>query len=371
MTRAAKAVINLAALRQNLQRARGASPASQQYAVIKANGYGHGMVQVAKALSDADGFCVASVEEAVELRTAGIPQPILLLEGFFHSDEIDAILQHQLEVVVHHESQLVLLESFAKRQSDHEQTIPVWLKVDTGMHRLGFSPVDVTAAYQRLQDCTLVAQSPHLMTHLACADDFYHPLTMRQIQTFKKLLSQYDCKRSIANSAGILGWVPSHSNIDRPGILLYGVSPFIDETAEARRLSPAMTLSSELIAIKHCAKGETVGYGGVWQCPEDMPIGVISIGYGDGYPRHAVSGTPVLINGQRVPLIGRVSMDMICVDLRTLPGAKIGDTAILWGEGLPAEEVAASASTIAYELLCAVTSRVPRVYVDVWGEGHG
>ena len=373
MTRAARAVIDLDALRHNLQRARTADPAARQFAVIKANGYGHGLVRVAQALTDADGFAVASLDEAITLRDAGISQPILLLEGFFHADELPAIRQHRLEVVVHHAAQLDALEALPI--ADGESPLRVWLKVDTGMHRLGFTLDEAPSAWDRLMACTVVQQPPRLMTHLACADDFRHPATLVQLARFNALLStlseranSQQIETSIANSAGILGWMGSHGDIDRPGIMLYGVSPFVGETGDHRRLRPVMTLRSELIAVKHCRQGDAVGYGGAWLCPEDMRIGVVAIGYGDGYPRHAPAGTPVLVNGVVAPLIGRVSMDMICVDLREHGAAKVGDEVVLWGEGLPAETVAEAASTIAYELFCGVTPRVPRDYVGSLSE---
>lgn len=362
MTRAARAVINLNALHHNLQRAKAAAPRSQQFAVIKANGYGHGMVQVAQALKDADGFCVASVEEAVELKSAGIDQPILLLEGFFHTEELEEIQQNDFQIVVHHEQQLKDLVSLSAQSKSEQQPIVAWLKVDTGMHRLGFDSSEVADVYQRLLNCNIVKKPVRLMTHLANADDMRDPATQHQIELFRTILSDERIERSIANSAGILGWMGSYAEIARPGILLYGASPFLNETASVRGLQPVMTLYSEVIAIKQCKKGDAVGYGGSWVCPEDMPIGVVGIGYGDGYPRHAITGTPVLVNGKRVPLVGRVSMDMICVDLREQPDAQIGAEVILWGEGLPAEEIADSASTIAYDLFCGVTTRVPREY---------
>jgi alanine racemase len=364
MTRAARAVIDLSALRQNLQRARAAAPHSKQYAVIKANGYGHGMIAVARALSEADGFGVASLEEALDLRAAGINQPIVLLEGFFQQEELESIWKNNLEIVVHHEDQLLVLEKLTFTDSHSKKPLIAWLKVDTGMHRLGFYPDEVEEKFQRLSKCQGVEKPVRFMTHLANADDFYDKKTQQQIEIFKGLLSGEDVLRSIANSAGVLGWMGSYSDIARPGILLYGVSPFLKETAQDRGLLPVMTLRSEIIAVKQCRKGDAVGYGGTWTCPEDMKIGVVGIGYGDGYPRHAISGTPVLVNGKRVPLVGRVSMDMICVDLRDHETTLPGDEVILWGEGLPAEEVASSASTIAYELFCAVTSRVPREYIN-------
>lgn len=363
MTRAARAVINLTALQHNLQRARAAAPRSLQFAIIKANGYGHGMVAVAKALSDADGFGVASVEEALELRSAGVDQPILLLEGFFHADELEQIRENRLQIVVHHETHLSVLEDYSSKHDCSGDPIAAWLKVDTGMHRLGFDCDEIEKVYRRLSACECVEKPIRFMTHLANADDLNDRKSQQQIDLFKTLLSDQDIERSIANSAGILGWLGSYSDIARPGILLYGVSPFLNETASDRGLLPVMTLVSEVIAVKQCKKGDTVGYGGEWVCPEDMTVGVIGIGYGDGYPRHAKTGTPVLVNGERVPLIGRVSMDMICVDLRTQTSVKTGDRVILWGDGLPAEEIADSASTIAYDLFCGVTARVPREYV--------
>lgn len=366
MSRAARAVIDLAALRHNYHQARIADPGAKQYAVIKANAYGHGMVPVAQALEDADGFAVASVEEALELRAAGIQQPILLLEGFFHYDELKTILQHNLDIVLHQSSQLTALEEATqhlKLASPASKTLRAWLKVDTGMHRLGFSLEEVEAAWQRLKACSLVDDDICLMTHLANADDLEDDITRRQLELFATILSETNTACSIANSAGILGWPESHSDIDRPGIMLYGVSPFVHENGGLRELHPVMTLRSELIAVNHCRQGDALGYGGSWICPQDMPVGVVAMGYGDGYPRHAPNGTPVLVNGQRVPLVGRVSMDMICLDLRSQPEAKVGDTVVLWGSSLPAEEVAESAGTIAYELFCNVSMRVPRDYV--------
>jgi alanine racemase len=202
------------------------------------------------------------------------------------------------------------------------------------------------------------------MTHLANADDLDDGITRKQLQTFANLLPDMKTQRSVANSAGLLGWPPTLGDVVRPGIMLYGASPFLGETGGQRDLRPVMTLTTELFAIKQCKRGDAVGYGGAWVCPEDMLIGVAAIGYGDGYPRHASPGTPVLVNGRRAPLVGRVSMDMITVDLRGLPQAKIGDPVVLWGEGLPAEEVAVSAATISYELFCGVTARVRREYIN-------
>jgi alanine racemase len=324
-------------------------------AAIKANGYGHGLVRVANALDESDSFGVACIDEALELRAAGVTAPIILLEGFFHPDEIPLVEQHRLELLLHHPAQIAALE-----QATIDKPIRVWLKVDTGMHRLGVPPEETASLWQRLE------RHPGLhplgqMTHLACADEPDHPATAIQLELFRRATESLPGERAIANSAGVLGWPETHAEWVRPGIMLYGVSPFIAGRAAEHDLKPVMTLSSELIAVNQLNKGDTVGYGGIWRCPEAMMVGVVAVGYGDGYPRHAVTGTPVLVNGRRVPLIGRVSMDMVCVDLRTQPEARIGDPVVLWGDGLPVEEIAESAGTIAYELLCSITQRVTLV----------
>ena len=237
----------------------------------------------------------------------------------------------------------------------------MWLKVDTGMHRLGIKPEDAATSLERLNHCKVV-ELVNVMTHLANADDLDDSYTNKQLALFEQSVVNLNAPRSIANSAGILGWPASHCDWVRPGIMLYGVSPLLNNTAAQHQLQPVMTLHSELISVNWQQKGEAVGYGGSYVCPEDMPVGVVAIGYGDGYPRHAASGTPVLVNGQRVARGGRVPMDMSCVDLRNQPEAKAGDPVVLWGQGLPIEEVAAAADTIAYELLCKVTSRVSFEY---------
>jgi len=357
MTRATRAVIDLAALQHNLQVSRHAAPNSKQMAIIKAHAYGHGMVRIAQALDDADAFGVALIEEAIPLREAGVSKPILLLEGFTSEQDLTLIRGYNLDCVVHHESQLRMLEAASG------DPVTVWMKIDTGMHRLGFKPEQANEVYQRLQQCALVKPTIHLMTHLANADDLDDSLTEQQIKRFYEAIQFADAEDSnipcsIANSAGVLGWPASHADWVRPGIMLYGVSPFIAGKGKEHDLKPVMTLQSELIAVNQFKEGDKVGYGGSWTCPDDMPVGVVAIGYGDGYPRHARPGTPVLVNGQRVQLLGRVSMDMITVDLREQANAAVGDEVTLWGEGLAVEEVADYASTIAYELLCSVTSRV-------------
>ena len=349
----ARAEINTQALRNNLQQVRNAAPERSVMAVIKADAYGHGLVSVARALEQADGFAVACLAEAQQLRDAGIQKPLLLLQGVQNAAELEQAQQLELELVVHRSGQIGLLE-----QAASTAPIKVWLKVDTGMHRLGVTPREADDCWQRLLACRSVDAPPRLMTHLANADNVDDQTTQRQVNRFYDLPMAAAAECSIANSAGILAWPTSHADWVRPGIMLYGVSPFPNGEAALSGLQPVMTLTSQLIAVKTLLKGATVGYSGIWECPEDMPVGIVAIGYGDGYPRHAVSGTPVLVNGQRVPLIGRVSMDMLCVDLRTVPEAHVGDYVTLWGEGLAVEEVARYAGTIGYELLCQLTGRV-------------
>ena len=357
MTRAAQARIDLEALQNNLTRVKETAPASNIMAVIKANGYGHGMVRVAKALSDAQAFAVASIDEAIELRDAGIDKPIVLLEGFNEASELPLIARYHLSVVIHHSFQLELLEHGASTEP-----VEVWLKADTGMHRLGFTPGAIHEIWRRLEDCPSVASPVRLMTHMACADEPDNPMTDDQIAMFTDIVKGLDAECSLANSATLLGWQNSHAQWVRPGIMLYGVNPFIKGVGKDIGLEPVMTFSSKVIAVNRLNEGDTIGYGASWTCPEDMSVGVVAVGYGDGYPRHAEQGTPVLINNQHVPLIGRVSMDMITLDLRSHPDVSIGDEVILWGEGLPVEEIAKCSSTIAYELLCGVTQRVRFVY---------
>jgi alanine racemase len=357
MSRATQATINLKAWRNNLGCVKKLAPKSKTIAVIKADGYGHGIVRAAKALEEADKFGVASLDEALELRSNGIRKPIVLLEGVFEASEFSKAGLQNAEIVIHHISQLEMLEDYARTASSAASRMSVWLKIDTGMHRLGFLPDIVPIVWQRLQAIPLVKEM-NLMTHLANADDPKDIVTKMQLQLFEKVTRGIQAPRSIANSGGIMGWPETHADFVRPGIMLYGVTPFNSGTGLDHGLQPVMTLSSALIAVNYQKKNSAIGYGGEWACPEDMPVGVVAIGYGDGYPRHAKSGTPVLVNGKRARLIGRVSMDMICVDLREQPDAKAGDPVIVWGEGLPVEEVARSADTIGYELLCHVTQRV-------------
>lgn len=366
MTRPTRALIDISALRHNFQRVREAAPGCRVMAVVKADAYGHGAVRVSRALENADAFAVARMQEAGELRAAGITKPVLLLPGVHTDEELEAAANLKLDLVVHHASQIDLLERATPRQA-----LSVWLKVDTGMHRLGFAPQQVAEAWGRLAACAAVAGSMRLMTHLARADEREHASAAEQIACFRAIEQCAGAQTSLANSAGVLGWPESHGDWVRPGIMLYGVSPFVGGRAEFHDLRPVMTLASRLIAVNRLRKGDPVGYGGTWCCPEDMPVGVVATGYADGYPRHAPSGTPVLVNGARVALTGRVSMDMLSVDLRSQPHARPGDPVILWGPDLPVEEIAEHAGSIGYELVSRVAPRVARESVgedDARGE---
>ncbi|MFM8341162.1 MAG: alanine racemase [Methylomonas sp.] len=354
MTPAAYVHLDLQAARHNLQQVKRYAPDNKIMAVIKANAYGHGISRIAEALTDADGFAVARVDEGVRLRQAGFQQPITVLQGFVCDDELALILQNQLDSVIHNPQQIEILQQHAvdKRQ------LRVWLKMDTGMNRLGFKGADFNAAYQQLSQSRLVQQPINLISHFANADDLLDDKTRQQVELFNQATADYPGQRSIANSAGIIGWPNVNSDWVRPGLMLYGCSPFAGKTGADFGLKPVMNLHSRLIAVKNVAAGETVGYSGTWQALTDTRLGVISIGYGDGYHRHTRSGAPVLVNGQRVPLIGRVSMDMITVDLSSQANAKIGDPVTLWGDGLAIEEIAHFADTIPYTLLCGITQRV-------------
>jgi alanine racemase len=353
MTRPSRVVIDKQALKHNLQRVRELAPDSKIMAIIKADAYGHGLVRVANTLNDADAFGVACLEEAEQLRSASITNPIVLLEGPHKAVDLSAIVQLQLEIVIHNEFQLDILE-----QATLDKPLQVWVKIDTGMHRLGFSLENITNILKRVADCKNIKPSFRLMTHLATANEQNNPLTQQQLENFKQACDGLEAEKTIANSAAVIGFPETHADWNRPGLMLYGVSPMADKHAHELRLKPVMTLESELISIQKLKKGEPVGYGATWRCPEDMPVGVVAAGYGDGFPRHAKSGTPVLVNDVRCALIGRASMDMLTIDLRNQPQANVGDRVVLWGESLPVEEIAQYADTIPYELLCGVHKRL-------------
>ena len=377
-TKRAWTIINLNALRKNLALVRALCPESRIIPVIKSNAYGHGMEQAARALKDTDTriatFAVATLEEALELKGLNLDVPILLLSGFVSAEELALCMENEIEPVIHSTYQVELLE----KQWDLELSTDnrrLWLKHNSGMNRLGMTTESCLKAYARLHKYP--GTEFVLMSHLACAGDIENPdsqeVTTRQMdqfkQTYKSLIEaeRVDLPRSIAASAGILTLPDTHLDYVRPGVMLYGSSPLAGSTGEEIGLQPVMTLSSRLIAINQVSAGEFIGYNASYVCDRDTLVGVVSIGYGDGYPRSAANGTPVLVKTQsginRTRLIGRVSMDTITVDLTEIPDACINNEVILWGDDLCADEVAHAAGTIAYELFCKVTQRVTFEYV--------
>jgi alanine racemase len=354
MTPMVSATIDTAALRHNLQVLRGWAPRSRVMAVIKANAYGHGLVAVARALDSADAFAVARVDEGMRLREAGIATPTVLLEGVFDAGQLEAAAAADFELVVHTALQIELL-----RAAPRGATFKVWLKLDTGMNRLGFKGAAFDAAHAALRAIPAVRQPVNLFTHLSSADDPELVTTAEQLARFRTATGMLEGERSIANSAGMLSFPESQVDWVRPGLLLYGASPFAGSVGADYGLKPAMTLHSQVIAVKELAAGERVGYGGDWTAQRATRLAVAAVGYGDGYPRSLGSGSPVLVNEERMPLAGRVSMDMIGIDVSAMerPPA-LGDSVTLWGEGLPVEEIAVWADTIPYELLCGISQRV-------------
>ncbi|TAK76920.1 MAG: alanine racemase [Gammaproteobacteria bacterium] len=359
MSRPTFMTIDTRALKHNLERVRAIAPGRSIIAMVKANAYGHGVVPVAQALHQADALGVASLEEGIRLREAGIQQPIVLIEGLFYADEIAEAARNNFTLVVHHLPHVEMLE---KAQVD--QPFPIWLKINTGMHRLGIDPAQIETIYERLMAAPAVKKPIGLMTHFAEADVVDSLATLHQVECFTQTVAHLPGPRSLANSAGILAWPKAHGDWVRPGLMLYGASPFANVTGRDHDLQPVMTLWSRLIAITHVKRGGKVGYGGTWVAPEDMAVGVVGVGYGDGYPQFAQNGTPVLVNEVLCPLVGRVSMDMLTVDLRNQPQAQVGDPVTLWGKGLPVEQVARHSNTLAYEILTRMT---PRPKVEVKG----
>ena len=328
--------------------------------MVKANAYGHGLLRAAQALADADGYALLDLHEAVRLREAGISKPIVLLEGVFEPADVAIVDRYALTPVVHDTEQILMLER-ARLASQ----IAVLLKLNTGMNRLGFGGAQVRTAYSRLEASGKVA-TISLMTHFADADGAAG--VAAQMARLAEWTAGLKGEATLANSAAILRYPETHADWVRPGIMLYGCSPFADVSAEALGLQPAMTLASEIIAVQELKPGERVGYGGTFVVQQPMRIGVVACGYADGYPRHAPgfndTNTPVVVAGMRTHTVGRVSMDMLCVDLSDITQARVGSPVILWGEGLPADEVAASAGTVSYELLCALAARVPQAEVE-------
>jgi alanine racemase len=348
------ATIDAAALQHNLQVVRRSAPRSRVMAVVKANAYGHGLVVVARALRTADAFAVARVDEGLTLRRAGITTPVVLLEGVFDSGQLAAAAAAGFELVVHTAEQIELL-----RAAPPGVRFKVWLKLDTGMNRLGFKGAAFEAAHAALGASPAVQPPVNHFTHLSSADDPELPTTPEQLARFQAATAHLPGERSIANSAGMLSYAQAQADWVRPGLLLYGASPFFGSVGADYGLKPAMTLNSHVIAVKDLEVGERVGYGGAWTAERPTRLAVAAVGYGDGYPRGLASGSPVLVNGERVPLAGRVSMDMIGIDVTGMATPpRLGDRVTLWGEGLPVEEIAVWADTIPYELLCGISQRV-------------
>lgn len=355
--RRVEATVDLAAIRHNLQRARNLALNAKLMAAVKGDAYGHGARVVAAAIdAQVDALAVAALEEAVELTDAGCESPIVILEGILDAREIDEVAVRGDVLVLHHAWQLAALQA-----ARPERKIPIWIKLDTGMSRLGFDPGEAKDLLARVTDC------PHLelvgwMTHLARADDPADAFTDHQLNAFARATDGLPGLRSIANSGGMVSWPAAQGDWVRPGLLLYGATPLTTKTAQELGLEPGMTVRSRLISVRTLAAGSAVGYGGTYVCEQATQVGVVAVGYGDGYPRHAATGTPVLVHAaegiKRVPILGRVSMDMITVDLSDAPGAREGDVVTLWGEGLPIETVADHAGTISYDLMCGLTSRV-------------
>ncbi|MEM5535270.1 alanine racemase [Neptuniibacter pectenicola] len=357
MARAATATINLDAIRHNYLLAKSVAPEQGALAIIKANAYGHGAVEVANALSkDVDGFGVACIEEAVELREAGIRLPILLLEGFFTPDELPIISDLDLLCAVHSAEQIDIIAN-----AQLNKPITAWLKLDNGMHRLGIAPSEYKAAFTKL---SALPQVEHvvLMSHFSAADEPELSTTAEQINLLDTLAAELNAPISMANSAGTLEHANARRDWQRPGIILYGATPFAGAHPLADQLKPAMTLSSEVIAVREIQPGESVGYSATWVCDRPTRVGTVAMGYADGYPRHAKNGTPVLVDGHKSQIIGRVSMDMLAVDLTDIPDANVGSYVELWGENLPAAEVAAYCDTIPYTLFTGITRRVHKKY---------
>lgn len=354
MSRATLAILSTENLLHNLAVIKSHAPTSKVIAMIKANAYGHGLRSTALRLErQVSSFGVASIDEAIALRRVGIKIPITLMEGVFEPDELLVAACENFHVVFHDETQLQWLKMLSLPLQ-----LTAWLKVDTGMGRLGFALNHAEHAYEQLSGSPQIKQPIGIMSHFACADEVAHPLNQTQINNFKQFVQDKKGPKSFCNSAALIAFPDQQYDVVRPGLALYGVSPLPYVSAATLALKPVMTLQTRLIAVRHVQKNSTLGYGARFVCPEDMRIGVIAVGYGDGYPRTAQDGTPVLVNGVQCRLVGRVSMDMITIDLHACPHARVNDPVILWGNGLAIEEVAQYTQQSPYDMLTAVQSRV-------------
>ncbi len=351
MSRPILATIHLGALRHNLAVVRRCAPQSRVLAVIKANAYGHGLMRAALALANADGFGLVELESAVRLREAGFGQRILLLEGCFEASELPVVARHRIAAVVHSREQIRMLAVLRE-----DAALDLFVKFNTGMNRLGFEIEAIPTVIAELRRQPAV-RSITLMTHFASADEARG--VEWQMQDFERGAAGLDLPRSLANSAAILRHPGTHADWVRPGIMLYGCSPFSNSSGAVEDLRPAMTLESRVIALQHMKRGETLGYGAMFTADRDTRVGVVACGYADGYPRHAPTGTPVMVGDRMTRTLGRVSMDLVCVELTDIPEAGFGSRVLLWGAEVPVERVAASAGTVGYQLLCALAPRVP------------
>lgn len=357
MPRSLFATIHLDSMQHNLARARSCAPLAKIWAVVKADAYGHGLERALRGFATADGLALVELESAIRLRELGWIKPILLLEGFFEAADVPMLAEHNIATAVHSIEQVKLLE-----YTQLYRPIDVYLKMNTGMNRLGFPPAEYAAAWQRLRAIRDVRSITH-MTHFANADELEHPrLTIaEQVRRFQLGAADLAGERSLSNSGGVLHQAELADQLSndwvRPGIMLYGGTPG-GRSAQDFGLRPTMTLRSEVIGIQHIGPGDTVGYGSRFEAEGPMTIGVVACGYADGYPRSAPHGTPVIVDGVRTTLVGRVSMDMMTVDLTPVPNARIGSKVTLWGDGLPIDDVAQAAGTIGYELMCALAPRV-------------
>lgn len=360
MARPNQAQLDLASLRHNLGIARRLAGPARVMAVVKANAYGHGATTIARALEPGvDALAVACIEEALELREAGVTCPVLLLEGVFESHELITAVEQGFWLTIDNECQLAWLE-----QARLPAPAICWLKVDTGMHRLGAPVSQAQQFYERLRASKNCSDELVVYTHFASADDLDSPQTSAQLALFDTVTQSMDALRSAANSPGLLGWPAARYDWVRPGYMLYGNSPMKTPHVNAADLQPVMTLTSAVISVRDVPTGESVGYSATWRAERPSRIATVTVGYGDGYPRLTANGTPVLVNGQRALLAGRVSMDMITVDVSDLRDVQVGDPVVLWGKGLPLSEVAACAGTIGYELTTRMPMRTPRVVIS-------
>jgi len=365
VTFGARARIRPGAIQHNFQIIKSRAPGCRAMAIVKGNAYGHGMLSAARALSDADAFGIARISEAAELRDAGVDKPLILLGGVLSANDLEAAIALGTSLGVHTEEQISWLEKSG------DPGVSAWLKIDTGMNRLGFHIDDAAGAIDRLQNCVAVSDLK-VMTHFANADDQSDMTTRKQIERFLRVIDGFGGDVSITNSAGLFGWTDALDQFNeirdagrlwiRPGIALYGVSPLRGKSAAELGLKAAMQFESSLFAVKPIRAGERVGYGGTWQSDRDSVLGIVAAGYGDGYTRYIPTGTPMIVNGRRVPVVGVISMDLTAVDLGPDAVDRLGDSVILWGDGLPVETVAEYAGTVPYQLVTGVTHREDPVY---------